>query len=312
MQRHSKTMRKSKLYLAPMEGLTGHVFRETYARSFGCIDKYFTPFISATVSKSLKTKELRDVTNNTLPLVPQIMANETKSFLSTAKRLRIMGYEELNLNLGCPSGTVTGKGRGSGFLAKPKELDAFLYEVFSNLDGQRLSVKTRLGMYDRDSFPELLNIYNKYPISELIIHPRTRQDFYGGTPDLEAFAYAVQNTDIPLCYNGDVNDPEFYKKITDSFPNITAVMLGRGLITDPTLAAKIDGNQGFTKAHILTFMNELYTEYLKIFGNDAIFRMKELWTYTGKSFEGNEKPLKAIKKAKNTKEYETAVGMMRI
>ena len=160
-----------KYYLAPMEGITGFIYRNSYEKFFGGIDKYFAPFVVPNSSKSLKTKELRDVlpeNNKGINLVPQILTNDSEGFILTAKKLKDLGYNEINLNLGCPSGTVVGKKRGSGFLVHKEELDKFLEEIFK-IDDIKISIKTRLGMDKPEEFYELIKIYNKYPMEELII-----------------------------------------------------------------------------------------------------------------------------------------------
>ena len=170
-----------KFYLAPMEGITGHIYRNSYEKYFHNIDKYFTPFIVPNQSVSLKTKELKDLlpqNNKGLNIVPQILTNDAEGFILTANKLKQLGYEEINLNLGCPAGTVVSKKRGSGFLAYPEELDKFLDEIYK-IDNMKISIKTRLGKERADEFYKLIEIYNKYPLEELIIHPRTREDFYG-------------------------------------------------------------------------------------------------------------------------------------
>lgn len=203
-----------KYYLAPMEGITGHIYRNAYAKYFDNIDKYFTPFIVPNQSTSLKTKELRDMlpeNNEGLYIVPQILTNDAEGFITTAKKLQQLGYDEINLNLGCPAGTVVSKNRGSGFLSQRDELDSFLDEIFK-INDMKISVKTRIGKDSPDEFYELIKIYNKYPMEELIIHPRTRQDFYGNTPNLDVFKDAISLSENTLCYNGDIFTVEDYKK----------------------------------------------------------------------------------------------------
>ena len=153
-----------KYYLAPMEGITGYIYRNSYAKFFPSFDKYFTPFIIPNESKSLKTKELIDVqpeNNKGLNIVPQILTNDAEGFIITANKLKQLGYNEINLNLGCPSGTVVGKGRGAGFLANRDELDKFLDEIFK-IDNMKISIKTRIGKDRPEEFYELIKIYNNF------------------------------------------------------------------------------------------------------------------------------------------------------
>lgn len=156
-----------KFYLAPMEGLTGFVFRNAYQKHFGNIDTYFTPFIN---NKKMNYKEIKDILpehNEGMHVVPQILTNRAEDFLAIAKELGNYGYESVNLNLGCPSGTVVAKHRGAGFLAVPEELDHFLEEIFAECP-LRISVKTRVGVNDAGEWEHLLSIYEKFPMEELI------------------------------------------------------------------------------------------------------------------------------------------------
>lgn len=168
-----------KYYLAPLEGITTYIYRRAYHQHFAPMDKYFTPFLVPHTKKGFSTKEKNDVMPEHSPgmnLVPQIMSNQAESFLHTVEKLKVYGYEEVNLNLGCPSKTVVSKGRGSGFLADPDGLDRFLDEIFKKCD-VKISIKTRIGKDDPEEFARLLDIYNQYPVEELIIHPRVQKDF---------------------------------------------------------------------------------------------------------------------------------------
>ncbi len=217
-----------KYYLAPMEGITGYIYRNSYEKFFHNIDKYFTPFIIPNKSTNLKTKELRDIlleNNKGMNIVPQILTNDSEGFIITARKLQQLGYNEINLNLGCPSGTVVSKNRGSGFLAKREELDIFLDEIFK-INDMKISIKTRIGKDSPKEFYELIKIYNKYPIEELIIHPRTQKDFYGNKPNLEVFKDALSLSINPICYNGDIFTNSDYNRLIKAFPEIKTVMIG--------------------------------------------------------------------------------------
>ena len=190
-----------KYYLAPLEGITGYIYRNTYEKYFHNIDKYFTPFIVPNKSRSFNTKELKDTlpeNNKGMNIVPQILTNDSEGFITLSGKLQQLGYNEVNLNLGCPAGTVVSKNRGSGFLAKREELDMFLDEIFK-INNMKISIKTRIGKDNSEEFYELIKIYNKYPIEELIIHPRTQKDFYGNKPNLEVFKDALALSTNPVC-----------------------------------------------------------------------------------------------------------------
>lgn len=303
-----------KYYLAPMEGITGHIYRNAYEKYFHNIDKYFTPFIVPNQSLSLKTKELRDLlpeNNEGLNVVPQILTNDAEGFILTANKLKQLGYDEINLNLGCPAGTVVSKKRGSGFLAYPDELDKFLDEIYKISD-MKISIKTRLGKERPEEFYNLIEIYNKYPLEELIIHPRTREDFYGNIPNLKMFKEALSLSKHPICYNGDIFTTENYNEIVKEFPEIDKVMLGRGVLANPGLIGEIRENNFISKEVLKEFHDEIFENYTILLNEDknAMYRMKELWGYMSHIFTDNKKYYKKIKKAQKAKDYREAVSRL--
>lgn len=303
-----------KYYLAPMEGITGFIYRNTYKKFFDNIDKYFTPFIVPTSSKSFKTKELRDIlpeNNKGMNIVPQILTNDSDGFITTARKLQQLGYSEINLNLGCPSGTVVSKNRGSGFLAKREELDKFLDEIYK-IDDMKISIKTRIGKDSSEEFYELIKIYNKYPLEELIIHPRTREDFYGNKPNLEVFKDALTLSNSPVCYNGDIFTLDDYNKLSKEFPELNTIMLGRGVLANPGLINEIRNNANLNKEVLKKFHDEIFNDYRNVFKDDkiAIYRMKELWGYMIYIFSDNKKYAKKIKKSQKVDDYNEAVASL--
>lgn len=314
----------NKYYLAPLEGITTCIFRNAYHRCFYPMDKYFTPFLVPHSKKGFSAKEKREIlpeNNEGLYLVPQIMSNHAGECLKTIGKLREYGYKEVNLNMGCPSKTVVSKGRGSGFLAFPEELDRFLDEVFEGVGNTdvKISIKTRLGRDEPEEFFRILEIYNQYPLEELIIHPRVQKDFYKNKPNLEMFAYGADNSKSLVCYNGDIFDIEKYEGIRRRFPDVRLFMLGRGILENPDLLGQIrrgeriqkEDEESFTDVKKLKqFHDRLYEDYrtLGIGDKNVLFKMKEIWCYLGKSFAGNEKTLKKIRKAERLEKYEAAVG----
>ena len=300
-----------KYYLAPMEGITGYIYRNSYEKFFHNIDKYFTPFIVSNKSTNLKTKELRDIlpeNNKGMNIVPQILTNDSEGFIITARKLQQLGYNEINLNLGCPSGTVVSKNRGSGFLAKREELDIFLNEIFK-INDMKISIKTRIGKDSPEEFYELIKIYNKYPIEELIIHPRTQKDFYGNKPNLDVFKDALSLSVNPICYNGDIFTNSDYNRLIKAFPEIKTVMIGRGILANPGLIDEIKNNINIDKEVLKEFHDEILNKYIELYNEErnTLFRMKELWGYMIYIFSDNKKYAKEIKKAQRVDHYNEAV-----
>lgn len=303
-----------KYYLAPMEGITIHIYRNLYEKFFHNVDKYFTPFVVPNRSKNLRTRELRDVlpeNNKGINVVPQILTNDSKGFIITARKLQELGYNEINLNLGCPSGTVVSKNRGSGFLAKREELDRFLEEIFT-IDDMKISIKTRLGKDSAEEFYELIKIYNKYPMEELIIHARTREDFYGNTPNLEVFRDALELSTNSVCYNGDIFTANDHENLIKAFPNLETMMIGRGIIANPGLLDEIISHKFLDKQLLKQFHDELLYEYLEVFKDEknTMFKMKEMWGFMIHIFSDNKKYLKKIKKSQKVSDYEEAVSIL--
>ncbi|MGL4989696.1 MAG: tRNA dihydrouridine synthase [Sarcina sp.] len=302
-----------KYYLAPLEGITGYIYRNAYNKVFGNIDKYFAPFIVPNQSKKFKTKEINDIlpeNNEGIVLVPQILTNNAEHFIHTTQKVKELGYNEINLNLGCPSGTVVAKGKGSGFLAQKEELDKFLDEIFKVQD-IKISIKTRLGKDEPQEFYEIMDIYNKYPLSELIIHARTQKDFYRNTPNKEMFKYGFENSKANVCYNGDIFTKEDNEKIISEFENLDNIMLARGIISNPGLIGEIKTDSIMTKDMVRDFHDEILTGYMNLFNNDqrlVLFKMKELWAYMSWMFTQRKKYAKNIRKSQTIIEYKIAVA----
>lgn len=311
-------MNSHKLYLAPMEEVTGFIFRNALCEIFGGVDKYFAPFISPTQKKILKTRERRDMnpSNNKVPLlIPQILTAKSDEFLETVKILYDLGYREINFNAGCPSATVTRKGKGSGFLENPVAMKEFFTEVFDGLnhsnynDNVKISVKTRIGIEELDEWNQILEVYNDFPFEEVIVHARLQKDFYNGHVHAEAFDYAVKNSKNPLCFNGDVKDIESLNLLYGKYDQVS-IMIGRGAITNPAIFREIRANShnNATPAELRLFHDKIYSDYVTFLGEkDALFKMKEVWYYLGQNYPEKEKALKAIKKTNSASEYLSAV-----
>lgn len=299
-------------YFAPLEGITGYIYRNAHHTFFPSMDRYYTPFITPKKGKSFTSREKNDVLpehNEGIHVVPQILTNQAEGFLKVAELLKEMGYKEVNLNLGCPSGTVVAKKKGAGFLAFPVELDAFLEQIFEGCDLQ-ISIKTRIGKEDPEEFGPLLRIFNQYPLERLIIHPRLQTDFYKNTPNREVFARALAESKNPVCYNGDLFSDKKIRDFTEQFPKAESVMLGRGLLVNPALIEKVRKGAAPDPAKIHAFMERLAEDYSEVLSGerDVLFKMKELWSYLGRLFPDGEKYLKKIRKAQRMTEYRAAAA----
>lgn len=313
-----------KFYFAPMEGSTGYVYRNVHHALFGeGIARYYAPFVVATYTKKLKTREKQDVlpeNNAGIPLVPQILANDAAIFLYTARSMAALGYQEVNLNLGCPVGTVVSKHKGAGLLQFPDELDRFLDGIFNGLARDaiplRISVKTRLGFHAVSEADTLFEIFARYPIAELIVHARTRDEQYRGQPELPTFLRLCRSYKGPLCYNGNIASVRDVSRLASLPVNC---MIGRGLLANPGLVREIVTGRRTTKQELRLFHDQLYAGYLEQYasfrGQSAgitvvLNRMKEVWTHLGDSFLDEGHYRKNIHKARTRAEYEAAVRLL--
>lgn len=299
---------------APLDGITKVVFRRVWHQFFGGADRYFIPFFSPTGQHILTDRERRELdpaNNGDMPLVPQVMTRVADDFLWAAEQAADMGYTEVNLNLGCPSGTVTAKGKGAGFLAKPEELDRFFDQVFARV-AMPVSVKTRLGIADPEEFGRLLEIYNRYSIACLTIHARVQKEKYRGAVHLDAFAQALVESKNPVCYNGDLRTVAEAAALEARFPTVDAVMIGRGAVADPALIRKLKGGPAATKEELQAFMQTLYRQYQVYYGQvgTAAQRMREVWFYLIHLFEDAERLNKKLRRFRNPGEYEAIEAMI--
>ena len=300
-----------KIYLAPLEGITGWIYRGALRECFGGFDKYFVPFIRPNQKGHLSSREKNDISpanNQGAYTVPQILTNNAEDFLRTAEKLEEYGYSEVNLNLGCPSKTVVTKGRGAGFLAYPERLETFLDTVFGECR-IKISVKTRIGIEDGGEFKDLLQMFNSYPMEELIIHPRVQKDFYKNVPNLEVFAEALSESRNPVCYNGDLFSAEDYHRFYEMFPDVECIMLGRGVLSNPALAREIRGGKSADLTELRRFHDLVYAGYCREMSGDRtiLYKMKEMWSYMAPLLEDHKKYGKKIKKCEKCAVYEDVI-----
>ena len=328
-----------KIYFAPLEGITGYVFRNAYEKYYGGIDKYFTPFISPHTKKLMDSREKRDIlpeNNKGLYIVPQVLTNKAEDLIDLCKQLHDdYGYKEVNLNLGCPSKTVTTKGKGSGFLEYPDRMEEF-FDRFFKVSDVKLSIKTRIGYWEMEEAERLFHLYERFPFEEVIIHPRLGCEMYKGTPHYDVFESYLGRTKHSLCYNGDINSIADLQSLDTKWEKCDKFMLGRGLIARPHMlyVQGIHGQEQEEKneknfsvqnadkqSNLLTqqewqrfkmFHDELVEGYYAYMCEDrnTLFKMKELWTWWAVMFPEKKKILKKIKKASDLKEYEMLVNSL--
>ena len=314
-----------KFYLAPMEGITGYIYRQAYNSCFKPMDRYFTPFLAPKHKSGFSSKELNDILpehNQGMEVIPQILTSDPEDFLDTAVKLKEYGYTEVNLNLGCPSGTVAAKGKGAGFLKDTEKLARFLGEVSEGMERENLhfSIKTRVGVESEEEFQTLLGLYNQCPLTELIIHPRVLKDFYKYNVRMNAFKEGFEKSRHSVCYNGDIFRRKDYDRLVKEYPDLDKIMMGRGIMMNPFLMEEIaDGTSqevsvkmtaGRKADRLEKFHRLLCDGYTHVMSGDrpVLFKMKELWGFLIHSCPEEEKLMKKIRKAQHLEEYERVVS----
>lgn len=301
-----------RLYFAPMEGITDEIYRCIHNRFFPGIDKYYIPFISPTASMGLTNREKRSIARKNEPFVsvPQVLTKNAENFIATARLLSEIGYEEVNLNMGCPSGTVTAKGKGSALLKNPDELRLFFDAVFQAGLEIDVSVKTRIGYESKEEWPSILNVLSDYPFSEIIIHTRTRNELYKGEVHNDALKLC-KDAEAAIIANGDIFSPVAASELINDYPFVSGLMLGRGIIANPCLAGEITGKEKTEKQKLRAFHDELLKAYLNDRPvNAALGHMSEIMFYMSNLFEGSKKYLKQMQKSRKATDYSTAAEAM--
>lgn len=299
------------IYLAPLQGFTDFVYRKTYSEVFNGIDKFFIPYISVKNDQIIKKyiKEILPENNSQTIVIPQVLAKNSNEIIYMAEVLKHYNYKEINLNLGCPYPMVTNRGKGSGLLPHPEKIKAILSDFFEISD-LKLSVKIRAGLLSEKEIEPIINVLNKFPLTEIIVHPRIATQLYKGKILGSAFQFVLGNSRNNVVYNGDIFSISDYQKIKQTFPNTKNWMLGRGILKNPFLPAEINEINFSTdekcekleKFHRLIF--ETYLEILDNPGN-ALNKMKQFWIYFSFNFSDPRKVFKQIKKLKDIRSYQT-------
>ena len=302
------------LYLAPLQGLTDWIFREAFCRHIGGIDKTFTPFIRIHNGEYYRPVQCKDIFaehNQHQTPIPQFLGNDIASFRVMEQLCTEKGYQEVNLNMGCPYPMVTNRGFGAGLLQQPELLHSFLERIFTETK-LKVSIKCRLGLHTADEFEQIIPVFNQFPLVEIILHPRVGKQQYKGTVDLAAFEMYSQQLKHPLCYNGDIVSEGDSRRIREQFPELKKLMIGRGLLINPFLAHEIKGTE-FSKHEksekLLRFHQEMIQLCAEKYANEHQYlkRFTELWEYHSEMYNDGHKLYKMVKKAKSLDQYELAI-----
>jgi tRNA-dihydrouridine synthase len=303
------------LVLAPMKGYTDHVYRNVLAAHFGGIDIAVAPFVTASAASTSKRGCLRGLlpeNNRRMPVVPQVLGHGVEGVVLLARMLHDMGHRTLNWNLGCPFPQVARKGKGSGMLPHPDRIDAFLDRVVPRIP-IRLSVKTRLGRHRYDEIFRVIRVFNRYPLSEIIVHPRTGVQMYDGAPDLDTLETLLDMTDHRVVYNGDIRCPEDLEALRRRFPGIRGWMVGRAVLANPFLPGLLRRPDAAMPDDPALAVRDFHDELMEAYRRDLsgpghlLDRMKGFWKYLAIPFDNAERGRKRIQRARRTGDYLLAV-----
>ncbi len=303
------------IYLAPLEGITEIDFRNVFAKHFGGVDSAIAPFVSLNrhdINEKIRSWNIPSTEHQLMETIPQFMGRNVKDFLHLSKWVKHKGYDEINWNLGCPVKKIVRKGKGCGQLAKPDEIKEFLDMVLPQTD-LKFSIKTRLGLNDPEECFKLMELYNQYPLSEIILHARIGKQLYSGEVMLDYFEECLKISKNELVYNGDIRTLEDFENIKKRFPAVKKFMLGRGLLRDPFLAEKLKSNHssatGLDAKRFFDFYNHLYSSFESKFrsGKDLLGKMKEYWLSFSHQFESRNELSKYLVRSKSLEEFNARV-----
>ena len=297
---------------APLEGITYSGYRTVHHSLFPGASEYFTPFIAPDSKGSFKTKYLKELTAG-VPSVPQLLVNNPDAFNLTALKLHELGFREINLNAGCPSGTVYAKHKGAGMLRDLGSLDRTLEAVYEQAERTRyrISIKTRMGDHSTGEFPAILEVFRRYPVSRLIVHARCRDDYYKGETDLHGFREAAEKCFCPLVYNGGIASALDLQRLL-SVTEVNAVMIGRGAVGNPAIFRELQGGTRLTAEELQVFLDCLTEEWLRsgLSPDFTLERMKTLWPYMKDLFPNEGKRIRSILKAGKLEVYRAEVSAL--
>ncbi len=300
---------------APMEGITFAMFRSIHHEMFPGAAEYYTPFIAPDSRGSFRPKYLKELIKDCgVPTIPQLLVNNADAFNTTALKLHELGFPEINLNIGCPSGTVFAKHKGAGMLLDLISLDNTLCCIYEQAEqqGYHVSIKTRMGVHSTAEFPKILEVFNRYPVSKLIVHARCRNAFYDGETDLSGFMDAMRFCRCPIVYNGNIFTAQNLNTLLNQAPELRSVMLGRGAVTNPAIFREFHGGEPLKINELQEFHDRLTEGWLSsgLDPNATVERMKTLWAYWETHFPESKKEFKLIWKARTPEAYRSAVSFV--
>ncbi len=300
-----------KIVLAPIQSYTHTFYRYAHAKVFNSFDKYYTPFFEENSNNSWKPAllpELNRELNLQAPLVPQIVTNTPEFLIHSVRKFAELGFNEINLNMGCPFPMLLKRKKGAGLIQEPKLVEEILNSFFKQTSITGLSIKMRLGVNNSDEWEKIIPVLNDFPVAEVIVHPRTAKQNYGGVVNWDEFEKLSERCSHPVTGNGDINSRQDYISLQNRFPHISSWMIGRGALADPFLPDSIKGvkysederRELFVKFHevYLQTVNNSFPVW-----NHAFNYMRSFWYYPLQKAENGQRLYKKLKKYLIREEY---------
>lgn len=296
-----------KIIAAPLQGYTEAPWRRFHAEVYGSgVDTYCAPFVRLEHGE-IRPRDLRD-TLATPDTIAQIICRDADEFRGLASALMSGGIKRIDLNLGCPFPPQVKHGRGAGLASSPERLREVL-EVMNEFPSVEFSAKMRL-----DNWEKVLNLISISPIKSLTVHARYASQQYNGAPDIDEFAKVARATVLPLNYNGNINSRKDFDEISDRFPQITGVMIGRGLQARPSLASEIIAGKDMLPEERIEAILDLHRKIFEHYSatlcgpTQILSKIKPFWDFM--ELEIGHKAAKQIRKAGSLKNYLDAVNMI--
>ncbi len=335
-----------KILFAPLQGYTTGIYRKAHAEIFGGVDAYYAPFLRIENGKP-REKDLRDLENAhaecsgnadskcaenakgngaSYKVVPQIIANSINEFQALTDALLQKGFTEIDFNMGCPFPMQVNRHRGAGLLNDTQTVQAIMDEIkkFSRAANGtasvKFSVKMRLGQNFPDEAFALLPILNEAPLSHITLHPRLGKQQYKGALDFGSFERFYSECKHTLVYNGDITSVSQIREMEQRYPKLAGVMIGRGLLARPSLAAEYKQTSHLNSAttsqdflgKILQMHQIIFEHACQTYQGDSqiLSHIQSFWEYLEPNIP--KKVFKKIKKAGKLNEYIEAISMLQV
>lgn len=301
------------IYFAPLQGFTDDAYRRIHSRLAGGVTTYYTPFVRMEPG-GLRSKDIRDLKpefNKNVDITPQIIVSDREEFARLADAVSDMGYRKIDVNMGCPFPLQTRHGKGAGLLQHPDKVEDIIKEMEKRSETD-FSVKMRIGQETEEEGMRIIKMLNDAKLTHIVLHPRLGTQQYKGCADKEAFRRFMETSYHPMVYNGDIRTLEDIRTTESEMPGLKAIMIGRGLLSRPSLATEYNDGIEWDTRKRLSLIKEMHTELLEHYSNvipsemQRLTKLRTFWEHMEE--ELGRKQWKKIIKAGNLKNYLKAVA----